>query len=66
MNGNHDCPSLITARLRRFVADTRGATAVEYGLIVALLSVATIAALFTTGDGLKNTFSVIANTLKAM
>jgi len=66
MNGNDDRPSAITNRLLRFLADTRGATAIEYGLFAALISLAMIAALSATGDGIKNTFTVIANTLKAL
>jgi pilus assembly protein Flp/PilA len=52
--------------LRKFFADARGATAVEYGLMVALLSVAMIGVLFTTGDGIKNVFSTLSTALQAM
>jgi Flp pilus assembly pilin Flp len=52
---------------RRFLADTRGAAAVEYGLIVALLSLAIVAMVFTTGDGIKAVFStLIVNAFKAL
>ncbi len=41
----------------------RGATAIEYGLIAALISVAPIAAPTTIGDSLSTVFGGIANTL---
>ena len=42
---------------RRFVKDDSGATAIEYGLIAALVSVAIIVMLGTLGDELGNTFT---------
>jgi pilus assembly protein Flp/PilA len=50
---------------RRFVQDDSGATAIEYGLIAALVSVAIIVALGTLGENLNNTFSTVANELGA-
>ena len=50
---------------RKFVQDDSGATAIEYGLIAALVSVAIIAVLGTLGDNLNATFSAVANNLKA-
>ena len=47
---------------RRFVKDESGATAIEYGLIAALVSVAIIAVLGTLGDNLNATFSAVART----
>jgi pilus assembly protein Flp/PilA len=38
---------------RRFVADERGATAIEYGLIVAVLSLAIVTGVGAAGDGLR-------------
>ena len=43
--------------------DEVGATAIEYGLIVALISVAIIAALAATGNNLSGVFSTIDTTL---
>jgi pilus assembly protein Flp/PilA len=40
------------AMLERFVADDAGATAIEYGLICALIALAILAALNTTGEAL--------------
>ena len=43
----------------RFVNDESGATAIEYGLIAALISVGIIAAATTLGGGLANLFTAI-------
>jgi pilus assembly protein Flp/PilA len=51
----------------RFLADERGATAIEYGLMVALISVAIMTIVFTTGQNINNTlYGRIANALDAM
>lgn len=50
-------------RLEGFLADEVGATAVEYGLIAALVSVAGIAGLMSLGGSLNTIFSFIAGTL---
>lgn len=47
----------------RFLKDESGATAIEYGLIAALISVAIIAVLGTVGTNLTATFSTIATKL---
>ena len=48
----------------RFVKDESGATAVEYGLIAAGISVAIIAVVQGLGTNLKNTFSSVSTALK--
>ena len=50
-------------RLRRFGLSEMGATAIEYGLIAALISVVIIAALRLTGNSLKTVFNNVAATL---
>ncbi|KAA1185535.1 Flp family type IVb pilin [Rhizobium tropici] len=45
----------------RFLKDESGATAIEYGLIAALISVAIITAATTLGNSLSSTFTGIAN-----
>jgi pilus assembly protein Flp/PilA len=50
--------------LSRFVKDESGATAIEYGLIAAGISVAIIAVVQGLGTNLKNTFSSVSNALK--
>ena len=43
----------------------KGQTLVEYGLILALVSIVVIAVLTLLGDQLKNIFSTITNTLSS-
>jgi pilus assembly protein Flp/PilA len=45
--------------------DTRGATAIEYGLIAALIAVAAITAMSSIGTQLNKTFNNVANNMKA-
>lgn len=49
--------------IRNFVRDESGATAIEYGLIAALVSVAAIGALTALGDSLESIFSFVSSTL---
>lgn len=49
--------------LSRFVRDESGATAIEYGLIAALIAVAIITILGTVGSDLTKTFSSVASGL---
>ena len=46
--------------LNRFVKDESGATAIEYGLIAALVAVAIITALTTLGTKLTSTFGNVS------
>lgn len=45
----------------RFIKDESGATAIEYGLIAALISVALIAGAKAIGDGLNTKFDAVAS-----
>lgn len=45
----------------RFWKNQRGATAIEYGFIVVLISLGAIAALGAVGDSLSNVFSSFAS-----
>ena len=49
--------------LREFLLDEDGATAIEYGLIAALIAVAVIAAIGAVGDQLETTFEDIESGL---
>lgn len=49
--------------LRNFLADESGATAIEYGLIAALIAVGIIAAATTLGNNLQGVFQRIAQSL---
>jgi len=51
--------------LRALVRDESGATAIEYGLIAALVSVAAIAALSAMGSSLVQIFGVVATELSS-
>ena len=46
-------------RIRTFLTDDSGATAIEYGLIAALVSVAAIGALSATGNALSDMFGLV-------
>jgi pilus assembly protein Flp/PilA len=46
--------------LARFHRDESGATAIEYGLIVALIAVVIIAAVTTVGTNLSTQFNTVA------
>ena len=56
---------LITFFQSRLVRDERGATAVEYGLMVALIAVVIIVAVELIGTRLNGVFTEVANTLPA-
>jgi pilus assembly protein Flp/PilA len=49
----------------RFVKDESGATAIEYGLIAAGISVVIIAAVQLVGTNLNTTFTTIAGAVKS-
>lgn len=48
------------ANLRKFAQDESGATAIEYGLIAALVSVAGITAFNAMGDSLQEMFETVS------
>ncbi|WP_029936228.1 Flp family type IVb pilin [Sphingomonas sp. UNC305MFCol5.2] len=52
-------------KIRNFVKNSKGATAIEYGLIAALIAVAAIAAMQGLGNQLKTTFSNVTSNMKA-
>jgi pilus assembly protein Flp/PilA len=49
----------------KLLRDEQGATAIEYGLIAALIAVAAIAAMQSLGTELSGTFNRVASTLSA-
>ena len=53
----------IRTNFRRLSRDNRGATAIEYGLIAALIAVAAIAAMTNIGSELGTTFNQVATKL---
>ena len=51
--------------LKRFLKNEDGATAIEYGLIAALIGVAIITAVGLVGDSLNATFTSVSTSLDA-
>jgi pilus assembly protein Flp/PilA len=49
--------------IRKFLKNNKGATAIEYGLIAALIAVAAIGAMSSLGKQLGNTFNKVDNEL---
>ena len=47
----------------RFLKDESGATAIEYGLIAALISVAAITAFSAVGTSLSSMFTVVSSSI---
>jgi Flp pilus assembly pilin Flp len=61
---------LLTATARslgRFLVDRRGATAIEYAVMVALISLGIVTTVFAMGEGIKTTlYGAIVNALASM
>lgn len=51
-------------KIRNFVKNSKGATAIEYGLIAALIAVAAIAAMQGLGNQLTKTFNNVSTNMK--
>ena len=51
------------ATIKRFVQDEAGVTAMEYGLIAALIAVVIIGAVSAVGTSLTGTFNTVAGKL---
>lgn len=49
--------------MRNLFGNKKGATAIEYGLIAALIAVAAITAMSTLGTNLTNTFTAVSTRL---
>jgi len=50
--------------IRKIIGDRKGATAIEYGLIAALIAVAAIAAMQGVGSSLNSTFTNVSSSMK--
>ena len=55
--------SVLTKVVSRFVRDQRGATMLEYGLLVGLVAIAAIIAVTAMGGALSNMFTDASNAL---
>jgi pilus assembly protein Flp/PilA len=51
------------SKFLKLIKNTKGATAIEYGLIAALIAVAAIAAMQSVGNKLNTTFNTVSNHL---
>ncbi len=49
---------------KRFLRDESGATAIEYGLIVALIAVVIITAVTTVGTNLNSSFTTVGTSIR--
>jgi pilus assembly protein Flp/PilA len=54
----------MTDRIKAFLANESGATAIEYALIASLIAVAIIGTVTTLGGKVKTVFNEVANNLK--
>jgi pilus assembly protein Flp/PilA len=55
--------SMFRVLLRNFCRNEKGATAIEYALIAALISVAAIVAFTAVGNGIGDTMNNVSNKL---
>ena len=55
----------MTTQALQFLLDEEGATALEYGLLAALIAAVIITAVTTLGQVVSNTFNNIANSMNA-
>lgn len=53
----------LVARFQAVTTDDKGATAIEYGLLAALIAVIIIGAVRLVGNNLSNTFNNVASAL---
>jgi pilus assembly protein Flp/PilA len=60
--GRQGHPKMTT--LKKFLTDEHGATAIEYGLIAAGISIAIVAVVQRLGTALNTTFTSVATALK--
>jgi len=54
----------MTSYIARFIKDESGATAIEYGLIVALIAVVIIGAVTTLGSNLNGTMTTAGSAIR--
>jgi len=54
----------LLAKTQAFIRDEEGASAVEYGLLIAGIAVAVMAAIYAIGTNLNSTFNSVADKLK--
>jgi pilus assembly protein Flp/PilA len=62
---NSGLGSKVMKFVSKLLKNSKGATAIEYGLIAALIAVAAITAMTSLGNQLQKTFSNVSNNMKA-
>ena len=62
--GCHYVEAIMNNLFARFVRDESGATAIEYGLIAALIAVVIIGAVQVVGTNLSTTFTTVSGKIK--
>jgi pilus assembly protein Flp/PilA len=55
--------NVLLMSIKRFVKDEEGVTAIEYGLIAALIAIVIVGAVTLVGTNLNNVFTTISNCL---
>jgi pilus assembly protein Flp/PilA len=55
--------NIVTSMMNKLIRDESGATAIEYGLIAALIAVVIIVAIQAVGTNLSSTFNTVATSL---
>jgi pilus assembly protein Flp/PilA len=53
------------SHILKFLRNTKGATAIEYGLIAALIAVAAVSAMSTLGGKISTTFNNVSTNMNA-
>ena len=56
--------STLMSSVRTFIADEKGVTALEYGMIAALIAAVIVVTVTTLGTKIDKAFSTIADSLK--
>jgi pilus assembly protein Flp/PilA len=54
---------MVLKSLKSFCSDRAGGTAIEYGLLLALISIGLLAGLEAFSNSLTNTFSTVTNSI---
>jgi pilus assembly protein Flp/PilA len=52
--------------IRKLIKNEKGATAIEYGLIAALIAIAAIASMRSLGNNLNTTFKAVSDNLSTV
>lgn len=56
----------LSAKIQSFFSDESGATAVEYGIMVAAIAAVIITIVITLGGQVNNAFSTVSNKMEAL